>query len=155
VIELNIPPLRARATDIPLLIEHYLRAHWKRPGERPRWTAEAERTISAHPFPGNVRELSHVIERACALATSPELGRDLLPPELAPRGPVEPAAGRRFTQWTAEELEAARESAVVGVEREFLDGLMKHCDGNVSQAARTSGIHRSQLQKLLARNRAG
>jgi Nif-specific regulatory protein/two-component system response regulator HydG len=154
VIELTIPPLRERASDIPLLVEELLRKYWKRPGERPRWTAAAERALLAHGYPGNVRELSHLVERACVLASGPELDVDLLPPDVAP--PPEAAPPRpRFERLTADELDAAREASLAEVERAFLAALMGRHGGNVSLAARESGMHRSYLQKLLARHRAG
>src|SRR5262249_17225426 len=117
VIELVIPPLRERVGDIPLLVEHFLRTSWKRPGERPRWTARAERALREPAYPGNVRELASLIERACILAAGPELDVDLFPPDLAlPEGP-EPPAPPRFSRLTSDELEAAREAAMVEVER--------------------------------------
>ena len=58
-----------------------------------------------------------------------------------------------FDELTREELKAAREAQVDQVEQTFLRALMERCEGNVSRAARESGIHRSYLQKLLARHR--
>ncbi|WP_437632951.1 sigma-54-dependent Fis family transcriptional regulator [Sorangium sp. So ce854] len=162
VIELEIPPLRERAGDIPLLVEHFLRACWKRPGERPRWTARAERALREHAYPGNVRELAHAVERACVLATWPVLDVDLLPPDLtaaaARPAAARPAAGApgpepRFSKLSADELEAAREAGAAEAERAFLAALLDRHGGNVSQAARASGLNRTYLQKLLARHR--
>jgi Nif-specific regulatory protein/two-component system response regulator HydG len=153
VIELEIPPLRERASDIPLLVGHLLDACWKRPGPRPRFTARAERVLREHAWPGNVRELAHVVERACVLASGPELDLDLFPPDIVPAGGPEPAGPPRLTRLDAAELEAAREASAAEVERAFLAALMERHQGNVSLAARESGIHRSYLQKLLARHR--
>ncbi|WP_437569385.1 sigma-54-dependent Fis family transcriptional regulator [Sorangium sp. So ce542] len=164
VIELEIPPLRARAGDIPLLVDHFLRASWKRPGEQPRWTSRAERALREHAYPGNVRELAHAVERACILATGPVLDVDLLPPDLTASAAAGPAAAGpaaagaapapRFSELSADELEAAREAGAAGAERAFLAALMDRHGGNVSQAARASGLNRTYLQKLLARHRA-
>jgi Nif-specific regulatory protein/two-component system response regulator HydG len=152
VIELVIPPLRERAGDIPLLVEHFARRHWRRANQEPRFSARAQRALAAHAYPGNVRELAHAVERACILAQGPEMDVDLLPPEIA-RG-AEPRGGDAvFHEFTSEELEAAKAAALTRIEDEFLAGLMDHCNGNVSEAARRSGIHRSQLQKLRARHR--
>lgn len=153
VLDLTLPPLRERRGDVPLLADHFLRRHWRRPGETPRWTARAESAFAAYGFPGNVRELAHAVERACLLAQGPELDADLLPPELgALAGP--PLAGpERFESLTGETLNAAREAGVAEVERRFVDELMRRCDGNVSRAAREANLHRSYLQKLLARHR--
>src|SRR5207245_1059606 len=85
VLELHLPSLRERRGDLPLLVDHLLKQSWRRAGERPYFTARAEQTLCGYAWPGNVRELSHVVERACLLATGPELGLDLLPPEVAPQ----------------------------------------------------------------------
>jgi Nif-specific regulatory protein/two-component system response regulator HydG len=152
VLDLTLPPLRDRRGDVPLLADHFLRRFWRRPGERPRWTPRAERALQAHPYPGNVRELSHAIERVCLLARGPELDLDLLPPDLAGAVP-DAAAEPVFSELTGEALNEAREASVALVEMRFLTELMGRCDGNVSRAAREAGLHRTYLQKLLARHR--
>jgi transcriptional regulator with GAF, ATPase, and Fis domain len=153
VLDLALPPLRERRGDVLLLADHFLRRHWRRPGEKPRWTARAERALLAYAFPGNVRELAHAVERACLLAQGPELDLGLLPPELAGAAGDGPASEPVFHELTGDSLNEAREAAVAEVERRFVEDLMRRCDGNVSRAARESGLHRSYLQKLLARHR--
>ncbi|HEY0558101.1 MAG TPA: sigma 54-interacting transcriptional regulator [Thermoanaerobaculia bacterium] len=152
VLDLTLPPLRDRRGDVPLLADHFLRRFWRRPGERPRWTPRAERALQAHDYPGNVRELSHAIERVCLLARGPELDLDLLPSEVAGAAP-DAAAEPVFSELTGEALNEAREASVAAVEQRFLAELMRRCDGNVSRAAREAGLHRTYLQKLLARHR--
>jgi len=155
VIEIFVPPLRERRSDIPLLVDHFLRTHARRPGEVARLTARAEAALGAYDYPGNVRELAHAVERACLLAQGLELDLPLFPPELAAAPSAATAAGAAvdFTDFTGDALEQAKQIATTEVERVFLAGLMKRAEGNVSQAARLSGIHRSQIQKLLARHR--
>jgi DNA-binding protein Fis len=58
-----------------------------------------------------------------------------------------------FSELSGEALNLAREAAVAAVERRFVDELMRRSDGNVSLASREAGLHRSYLQKLLARHR--
>jgi transcriptional regulator with GAF, ATPase, and Fis domain len=151
VIELEIPPLRERQSDIPLLLEHFVCKHWRRGPPPGRWSARAEQALLAYGYPGNVRELGHLVERACLLATGPEMDLELLPPEL---GCSASAGLWQFQHYTNDELKSAREAAVTEVERQFLEGLMQRCEGNVSRAARESGVHRTYLQKLLAEHRA-
>jgi Nif-specific regulatory protein/two-component system response regulator HydG len=153
VVEIALPPLRERRRDIALLLDHFLRQSWRKE-EAPRWTPAAERALAAYEYPGNVRELAHVVERACLLARSPELGVELLPPEIAVLGATAdlPASGG-FERYTAQELEKAREAAVAATEDDFLRGLLTRSGGNVSRAARSSGLHRTYLHKLLARHR--
>jgi transcriptional regulator with GAF, ATPase, and Fis domain len=154
VLEIVLPPLRERRRDVALLLDYFLRKHWKRPGEAPRWTPAAEHALAVYEYPGNVRELAHLVERACLLARSSILDLDLLPPEISVLdAPPGPAAAGSFERYTADELEAARDAAVAGAEDGFLRGLMKLHGGNVSQAARSSGLHRTYLHKLLARHR--
>ncbi|MCK6586029.1 MAG: sigma 54-interacting transcriptional regulator [Polyangiaceae bacterium] len=153
VIEIELPPLRERAGDIPLLVEHFLRTCWKRPGERPRFTARAERALREHTYPGNVRELAHLVERACILATGPVLDVDLLPTDIVQSETAEAPVPPRFARLSASELDEAREAGIADVERAFLAALMARYGGNVSQAARESGLNRTYLQKLLARHR--
>ncbi|MEA2561938.1 MAG: two-component system, NtrC family, response regulator PilR [Acidobacteriota bacterium] len=153
VLDLKLPPLRERRGDILLLADHFLRRHWRRAGEKPRWTSRTERVIASYHYPGNVRELSHLVERACLLARGPELDLDLLPPEVAGMAAGAPAPEPIFRELTGESLNEAREASVAEVERRFVEELMERCEGNVSRAARESGLHRSYLQKLLARHR--
>ena len=71
VVELHLPPLRARADDIPLLAEHFLRLTIKRNGIPPlKLSADALEHLKNHHWPGNVRELENTIARACALASN-------------------------------------------------------------------------------------
>jgi len=79
VIELRIPPLRHRREDIPLLAEHFLVRFGAELGRRVTLTPEAMRVLEAYDFPGNVRELENVIERAVALSHGPTIGTDDLP----------------------------------------------------------------------------
>jgi transcriptional regulator with GAF, ATPase, and Fis domain len=153
VLDLKLPPLRERRGDILLLADHFLRRHWRRTDEKPRWTSRTERAIAGYDYPGNVRELAHLVERACLLARGPELDLDLLPPEVAGMAAGAPAPEPIFRELTGESLNEAREASVAEVERRFVEELMERCEGNVSRAARESGLHRSYLQKLLARHR--
>jgi DNA-binding NtrC family response regulator len=154
VLELRIPPLRERPGDVPLLLGHFLAKHWRRPDARPRLSPRALRAFSAYRWPGNVRELEHVVQRACLLAGGPELAVDLLPEELEPKAPAAPA-GPELTELTNEGLKAARDRLVLELEVRFVEELMQRHGGNVSRAAREAHMHRSYLQKLLARRRGG
>jgi transcriptional regulator with GAF, ATPase, and Fis domain len=149
VIELEIPPLRERRGDISLLLDYFLR-QYRRAGDNPRFTLRAARALESHDYPGNVRELAHLVQRCCVLATGPELDLDLLPVELRDAAPADAGA---FTRFTGVELQSVRARAVTAVERAFLEAVMARADGNISQAARDTGMTRSHLQKLLAKHR--
>jgi transcriptional regulator with PAS, ATPase and Fis domain len=80
VIPVRIPPLRERAEDIPVLVQHFVRRYADELGKRVEgMDAEAYEVLSRHAFPGNVRELENLIERAVALSRGPTIGIDLLP----------------------------------------------------------------------------
>jgi Nif-specific regulatory protein/two-component system response regulator HydG len=152
VIELVIPPLRARRGDIALLLDHFISRYWRRKkGEGPTLTPRARERLDAYGWPGNVRELENLVERVALLATSDTVDVDLFPEELGQA--ADPPSDEGFSRFDHAELEAAREVAVQGVERRFLDGLLSKHGGNVSQAARDSNINRTYLQRLIARHR--
>jgi transcriptional regulator with GAF, ATPase, and Fis domain len=160
VIDLELPPLRDRADDIPLLVESFL-AESASSGERRHFSEEAIAVLAEYAYPGNVRELRHVVERACVLATGPVLDVDLLPADVlvaAPPAPVEDnpeESVRPDTDETAGplgELVQVRRAASDAAERVFIATLLERSKGNVSLAARTSGIHRSYLQRLIAKH---
>ncbi|MDB4963029.1 MAG: two component, sigma54 specific, transcriptional regulator, Fis family [Myxococcales bacterium] len=79
VIEIRIPPLRHRREDIPLLAEHFLRRFGAEQDRTLRLTAEAMRKLQSHDFPGNVRELENMLERAVALSSGHMIGVTDLP----------------------------------------------------------------------------
>jgi two-component system response regulator PilR (NtrC family) len=92
VIEIPLPPLRERVDDIPLLVAHFTEKYGRELGkEVDGFSEEATACLLAYPFPGNVRELENVVERATALSRDRTIGIEALPPSLlAPtaRGPV-------------------------------------------------------------------
>jgi len=79
VIELRLPPLRHRREDIPLLAEHFLRRFSAEHRRTSRLSTEAMRRLESYEFPGNVRELENIIERAVALSSSSLIGVSDLP----------------------------------------------------------------------------
>ncbi|HEY0306588.1 MAG TPA: sigma-54 dependent transcriptional regulator [Acidobacteriaceae bacterium] len=84
VIQLDLPPLRNRREDIPLLAAHFLKFYADENGMAPRKLApETLRMLMDHEWPGNVRELENVIERGVVLSTAPEIGPDLLPASIS------------------------------------------------------------------------
>jgi two-component system, NtrC family, response regulator PilR len=76
VIELRMPPLRERPEDVPLLADHVLSRISKNGGSKPKLMVNAIRALQRHPFPGNVRELENILERAVALSDGGPIGAD-------------------------------------------------------------------------------
>src|SRR6202790_2360149 len=87
VITVDLPPLRQRREDIPLLVDFFL-ARYSEENERPRrrMTPEGLRPLLSYSWPGNVRELENVIERAVVLSSGQDVGADLLPDVIVGRG---------------------------------------------------------------------
>src|SRR5258706_534842 len=86
VINIDLPPLRQRKEDIPLLVDHFLKKYSEE-NERPlrRIASESLRALVNHSWPGNVRELENVMKRAVVLSNAAEIGMDLLPDHIANR----------------------------------------------------------------------
>ncbi len=87
VITIQLPPLRERKEDVPLLVDHFLKKFSEENGRELRhFTAEAMKKMMDYAWPGNVRELENAVERAVVLSSSQELGLDLLPDAIAVNG---------------------------------------------------------------------
>jgi DNA-binding NtrC family response regulator len=134
--EITLPPLCERPTDIPLLVEHFRRRH---PGDEiPPASAEVVRLLTNHHWPGNVRQLEHVIQRAIidsgGLSDHEVVTRilDSLDDEAAD-GDSLPSVGDDITLKELEKL--------------HLEGVLRRCEGNRSQAARILGIERKTLYR--------
>lgn len=161
VIELQIPALRERSSDLPILLERFLKRHWPPRKGHPHFTPRALEALYQHPFPGNVRELEHIVERICLLASGPSLDVDLFPPDIHRQKPTQPVGlglsdeAIQFEHYTNDELKAARTQATKQaanfIERQFLSGLLGRFNGNIKQAAIHAGMQRTYLYKLLAK----
>jgi Nif-specific regulatory protein len=152
VITLELPPLRTRREDLPLLFHHFLRAFAAELGRAPLGLdPAAEAALMAYHYPGNVRELENILRRAAILARGPRIRCEDLPARvLGPEGAV------ATTPTTNAELKRAKARAAAGavqaVERRFLTELLTASGGNVTEAARRVGMNRSWLHQLLTRH---
>jgi two-component system response regulator AtoC len=149
VISLPLPPLRDRPGDIPLLAYHFLRRYAAQSGKEVRGIApEALELLEAYSWPGNVRELQNVMERAVVLAD----GELVLPAELPTslRLPQKAPATAVADQLS---LKGAKRHWVEAFERDYLIALLKKHQGNISQAAKTAGVDRKTIHRLLKRYR--
>ena len=133
VLGIELPPLRDRRKDIPLLVEHVL---------GPGWTIEpeAEDAMNSYDWPGNVRQLRNALERAMILADDHIITADDLPAEV-------------FGQSTAGAVSAlpVDTSDLASIERAHIERVLQQEGGNKSRAAKALGIHRRKLYRLLER----
>jgi DNA-binding NtrC family response regulator len=158
VARVQVPALRDRRDDIPLLIEHMLA---NTPGGAD--TQLATETIDLmlkHDWPGNVRELRNVIERAVLLAESPQ-GPDSF--QRSPASAPGPVTVTPSTTATAAEammsvpvdvsvaFKIAKQDVINEFERRYVLKLLAQFDGNISAAARAAGIDRMSIHKMLHR----
>jgi len=132
VIEIDVPPLRARRSDIPLLVAHALEGTPAR-----AVSEEAISLLLGYRWPGNVRELIHVIQRAAALAGGEVIDVPNLPEH------VQDAHNRHFAE-PGEEGVSLRE-ALAAVEKRLIERALTRAGGNRSEAARQLGIGRPHL----------
>ncbi|QDE71927.1 sigma-54-dependent Fis family transcriptional regulator [Myxococcus xanthus] len=133
-VEVQLPPLRERREDIPLLAAHFLAEQGRRYG-RPnvRLSSEALEALLAYAWPGNVRELEHAVERAMLMASGDEVTQeDLLLKRAGREGMT------RLEEMTLEE-----------VERYLIERALARHEGNVSEAAKGLGLSRSALYRRL------
>ena len=140
VINIHLPPLRERLEDVPFLVKHFIREHApKRKDILIKGIAgEAMNTLMGHSYPGNVRELENIIERAISFSNTAELLRTDLPSFLAQQTPARP-----------ETTSTRLREALSAFEKEAITAALGKCSGNISRAATTLGIYRQQLQRKI------
>jgi DNA-binding NtrC family response regulator len=141
VFTVNLPSLRERHEDIPLLVDAFAHAPlWDRLPEKVR------EQFMAHTWPGNVRELRNALERAKHMSDIPELTADSLLREYstqqAPQGEFLPV------DYTGS-FKEKKEDLIRAFEREYLTRLLSRCKGNVAKASREANLDRKHLYSLL------
>jgi transcriptional regulator with PAS, ATPase and Fis domain len=151
VFQIQIPPLRARAGDIPVLAAYFLTQLANRYARKELVIGDdAMAALQAHDWPGNVRELRNVLERAVLLKHSGVLAEEDLMLLSMPR-PVAPASSKPATATSALESSASPVS-LDALEREHLQKALAQCNGNVTQAAKVLGISRDTLRYRMERH---
>jgi len=144
VITVDLPPLRQRREDIPLLVDFFL-ARYSEENERPRrrMTPEGLRPLLSYSWPGNVRELENVIERAVVLSSSQEVGPELLPDQIVGRGSPVPLMEHRG--------DASLFDIVEDCERHIILDMLEKCNWNQTEAAERFHVPLSTLNQKIKR----
>ena len=142
VINIELPSLRERIADIPLLGDFFLKKIVEESGKPVTgFTDDAMDTMRFYRWPGNVRELQNVVERAVLLGKSNTIGVEDLPPNLTAGAPLPMtrAGGRKL------------KDALAGPERQIILEVLKSNDWNRSETAEQLGINRTTLYKKMKR----
>ncbi|QDU64839.1 Transcriptional regulatory protein ZraR [Planctomycetes bacterium Pan216] len=158
VIPVHVPPLRDRRADIPLLATVFLSRAASR-NKRPvtGFTDEALEVLTEYDWPGNVRQLEHLIERIVILSPGPTIGVGAIPPEIAASPSPSVANSRSLEQastsnhasggpWTLPSRASMDE-----IEKQAIINALIHSNGNVSEAARTLGLGQATVYRKLKR----
>ncbi|MEO1193714.1 MAG: sigma 54-interacting transcriptional regulator [Pseudomonadota bacterium] len=136
---LRVPPLSERLEDLPALVTHFLTDFAERHGRRP---LEVEPAVLAHlaaqPWPGNLRQLKHTVERAAIFAQGPVLSLASFDGGVVPSAPLVPR------------LDEPLADALQRVETQAIAAALEACGGNKKKAAELLGISRSYLYKRLS-----
>ena len=149
VIDITIPPLRERREDIPILVEHYIKEFAERHNKEVQGIdPDALKQIMEFHWPGNVRQLVNILERAVVLAARPILRTEDLPEDLIIRS--------GFSEGFLDELmhlpfKEAKERITTHFMKEYLTRKLHNNQGNISHTAAELGIHRQSLQMMLRR----
>ena len=146
VITVQLPPLRDRRDDIPLLVQHFLDKYTEEGRRGPLiLTPEAMDRLMSYDWPGNVRELENVIERAVVLCPDREIGPDLIPdhvsglPVTAKPDVVIPADGLHFRE------------VIIGHERRYIEAALEMAGGVQKRAAELLHIKATTLNEMIKR----
>ena len=143
VATIQLPPLRERPEDIPLLATHFLRLFSRRRGCTQSLANEALACLGRYDFPGNVRELKNIIEQVSVLAPEPEIGAADLPIEVQPCAETDKEAVRPLGE------------VVAGAEQRCIAKALARCGGNRSHTAALLGISRKNLWEKMRRHGIG
>lgn len=139
VVELTLPPLRERKSDVPLLAEHFLKRYVRETGRKIQgFTAAAHKKMDAYHWPGNVRELRNVVERAVALGKGPMLDAKDIWLSSLDTSPGSHPGGDAYEPVDLEE-----------VEKRHIRRTLEYTNWNKSQAATILKIERSTLDRKI------
>jgi len=154
VVNIQLPPLRDRVGDLPLLVDHFLERGFNRAKSagrnvsRKTLSAEALNRLAHYEWPGNIRQLENELERAAIMSgTNAKIEVSDLSPQILGEGPTTKVAQVLPIDGHAVKLRSSTSlhEAIQNVERQMIDQALRQTHGNKSEAARVLGISRSSL----------
>ncbi len=138
VVGLEMPPLRDRQEDIPLLANYFAAKYGEKCNRRITGiSAEAQQRLLGYDWPGNVRELENAIERAVVLGTTDRILLEDLPESVLESEPAATAPGTKYHE------------AVAQTKRQIILGAMQQAKGSYTEAAKLLGVHPNYLHRLI------
>ena len=146
VIPIHLPPLRARRSDIPLLVNHFLNRHNQKYGSAVQISPEAMVYLWEYDWPGNVREVENLIERLVILTENDQIGPSDLPPYL--RSFI---SEKKLPHPTLNNGEVDLRQALEQFEDRLIDEALRRTNGNKSKAAELLGLKRTTLVAKIRR----
>jgi transcriptional regulator with GAF, ATPase, and Fis domain len=155
VVPIEIPPLRERSEDVPILVQSFQDSANRRFGRRVVLCPDAVAALRAYRWPGNVRELEHMIERLVVTAKGDRVGEEDLPRHITQPAPSSLAASPRVPK-EGEEIEVPEEgidlaATLLAIERRFIEAALRRTGGNRNQAAQLLKLNRTTLVEKLKR----
>tara|TARA_R100000027_G_scaffold58155_1_gene48002 strand:+ start:18610 stop:19956 length:1347 start_codon:yes stop_codon:yes gene_type:complete len=139
VVNLNLPPLRERPDDIPLLADFFLEKFRDNPDQRKRFSKESLEVLRQHSWPGNIRELEHLVERSMVLVQKTEIGPEDLPDSIRSSSPPDSSPDQEYLINTGEPFQIAKDR----FEEAYFRKITEQAGGNYSRAARMAGMERT------------
>ena len=140
IISLTLPALRERGEDIPILARHFLEKYSREFEKRiPELSPDALRMLMVYPWPGNVRELEHVIERAMVMCETDVIADTDLVISANQQGRVE-------------SLQEAKAKEIARFEKNYIQGLLSACRGNITRAAQVARKNRRAFFQLIQKH---
>ena len=147
VIDLELPPLRQRRTDIPLLSQHFIAVFNEQNGTKKRLSSRARAALLSYDFPGNVRQLENAIQRGVALSEG-----DVIEPQHLPKTMHNDGQSSSHPATEKVTLAVAKRRAADKVEQDVVTNCLEAAKGHISNAARIAGIDVSNYHKILRKH---
>ena len=154
VIPIELPSLRERKEDIPLLVQHFIKGAMELTNtkEPTRIESDALNALIHYDWPGNIRELKNIIERLCIMASDNCITLEDVPPDI--RGSQ--SSFNADSGWLADmQFKDAKEKWLEQFEKEYLETALKKYNGNISKAAIQSGVNRRTFHRLMDKYEIG
>jgi len=145
VVKLELPPLRERREDIPLLAAYFAQKYARQGESRMQIPPKTMDVLLNYSWPGNIRELENAIERACVTSTNGSVLPQNFPPELLHAEAPKPSLAVDLNLPLPKLLRKLQ----ADIEQEYIRKALEHCHGNVSQCAQICGISRRSLSAKL------